>query len=185
MQVADNVRNRPTFVCNCCGCCCEQLQAVSRWGLPAVNPSGFLPSRDDAACAGCSRCARACPVGAVTMHPVLSPGSRRADLAPRFDEERCIGCGVCAGACHKGALSMARGGKARPVPSSTVEKVVRQALERNRLADLLFDEGAGAGSRFLHAAVDVILRLPPAQALLASEQVRSRFVKAALARFGA
>ncbi len=185
VQVADNVRNRPTFVCNCCGCCCEQLQAVSRWGLPAVNPSGFLPSRDDAACAGCSRCARACPVGAVTMHPVLSPGRRRADLAPRFDEERCIGCGVCAGACHKGALSMARGGKARPVPSSTVEKVVRQALERNRLADLLFDEGAGAGSRFLHAAVDVILRLPPAQALLASEQVRSRFVKAALARFGA
>jgi ferredoxin len=182
VQVADNVQNRPAFVCNCCGCCCEQLKAVSRWGLPAVNPSGFLPRCDDATCAGCSRCARACPVGAVTMHPVLSAGSRRADLAPRFDEERCIGCGVCARACHKGALAMARGGRQRPVPANTVEKVVRQAVERNRLADLLFDEGAGAGSRFLHTAVDAILRLPPAQALLASEQVRSRFVKAALAR---
>src|SRR6266540_2679368 len=184
VQIAANVKSRPTFVCNCCGCCCEQLQAVSRWGLPAVNPSGFVPLSDAARCAGCSRCARACPVGAIAMEPVLSAASRKAALAPRIDEERCIGCGVCAGACHKGALAMARGGRQRPVPSNTVERVIRMALERNRLAELLFDEGAGLGARFLHAAVDAIVKLPPAQALLANEQVRSRFVKAALSRFG-
>ena len=200
VQIADNVKSRPTFVCNCCGCCCEQLQAVSHWGLPAVNPSGFVPRHltsqppsppleggeggSPTRCAGCSRCARACPVGAIAMAPVLSAGSRKASLAPRIDEERCIGCGVCAGACHKGALAMARGGRARPVPSSTVERVIRMALERNQLAELLFDEGAGLGARFLHAAVGAIVKLPPAQALLATEQVRSRFVKAALARFG-
>ena len=184
VQVADNVRSRPTFVCNCCGCCCEQLVAVTRWGLPAVNPSGYVPRRDAAACSGCSRCARACPVGVIEMEPVRAPGNRKAALAPRIDVERCIGCGVCAGACHKGALAMEEGGRARPVPANTIERVVRQALERNRLADLLFDEGAGLGARFLHRAVDVIVRLPPAQALLASEQVRSRFVKAAMGRFG-
>ena len=184
VQVADNVKSRPTFVCNCCGCCCEQLQAVSRWGLPAVNPSGFVPLSDAARCAGCSRCARACPVGAIAMEPVLRSGSRKNGLAPRIDEERCVGCGVCAGACHKDALAMSRGGRPRPVPANTVERVIRMALERNRLAELLFDEGAGLGSRFLHHAVDAIVRLPPAQALLASEQVRSRFVRAALARFG-
>jgi len=184
VQVADNVKSRPTFVCNCCGCCCEQLQAVSRWGLPAVNPSGFIPRNDPARCAGCSRCARACPVGAIAMEPVLRSASRRNGLAPRIDDERCVGCGVCAGACHKEALAMTRGGHPRPVPANTVERVIRMALERNRLAELLFDEGAGLGSRFLHHAVDAILRLPPAQALLASEQVRSRFVRAALSRFG-
>jgi ferredoxin len=184
VQIADNVKSRPTFVCNCCGCCCEQLQAINTWGLPAVNPSGFLPRRDAATCTGCSRCARACPVGAVTMHAAPSPGHRKAALAPRFDEERCIGCGVCAGACHKGALSLARGGRPRPVPQTILEKVVRQAVERNRLADLLFDEGAGTGARFLRNAVDALLRLPPAQLLLASEQVRSRFVKAAISRLG-
>jgi Fe-S-cluster-containing hydrogenase component 2 len=182
VQVADNVQNRATFVCNCCGCCCEQLQAINRWGIAAVNPSGFLPRRDAERCAGCSRCARACPVGAITMQPVLAAGSRRADLAPSFDEERCIGCGVCAGACHKGALAMERGGRARPVPANPVEKAVRQAVERGRLADLMFDDGAGLGERFLHHAVDAIMKLPPAQALLASGQVRSRFVKAAMGR---
>jgi Fe-S-cluster-containing hydrogenase component 2 len=182
VQIADNVKKRPTFVCNCCGCCCEQLQAINTWGLPAVNPSGFFPRRDEATCSGCSRCARACPVGAVTMHPVPAPGHRRSSLAPRFDEERCIGCGVCAGACAKGSLSLTRGGRPRPVPDTILEKVVRQAVERNRLADLLFDEGAGTGARFLRNAVDAVLRLPPAQALLASEQVRSTFVKAAMSR---
>ncbi len=184
VQIADNVKSRPAFVCNCCGCCCEQLQAVSRWGMAAVNPSGFVPRHDDAACAGCSRCARACPVGAIAMEPRREAGQRKNALAPRIDEERCVGCGVCAGACHKDALEMARGGRPRAVPANSVERVVRMAVERNRLADLLFDDGAGLGERFLHRAVDAIVRLPPAQAVLAAEQVRSRFVAAALRRFG-
>ena len=184
VQIADNVKSRPIFVCNCCGCCCGQLQAITRWGLPGVNPSGFAPRWEGGRCAGCSRCARACPVAAIAMEPRREAGERRNALAPRIDEARCIGCGVCATACRKGALAMARGGRPRPVPANTVERVVRMALERNRLAELLFDEGAGRGARFLHHAVDAIARLPAAQALLATEQVRSRFVAAAVKRFG-
>jgi ferredoxin len=183
VQIADNVQRRPSFVCNCCGCCCEQLQAVNNFGLQAVNGSGFTPRRDSAACAGCSRCARACPVGAIAMVPERKAGQAKNGLAPRLDGDRCIGCGVCATACRKGALRMERGGRRRPVPASSLEKVIRQALERNRLADLLIDAGESMGMRVLHAAVKAITALPAAQRVLAAEQVRSRFVRAALGRF--
>ena len=183
VQIADNVVNRPTFVCNCCGCCCEQLQGANRWGLAAVNPSGFAPRRDAAACSGCSRCARACPVAAIEMVPERQAGKPKNGLAPSIDGERCIGCGVCASACHKGALRMEAGGAPRPVPANGVERMVRMAVERGRLADLIFDEGEGLGSRFLHRAVKALTALPPAARLLASEQVKSRFVKAALGGF--
>jgi ferredoxin len=184
-QIADNVRDRPTFFCNCCGCCCEQLQGASRWGLAAVNPSGFAPRREAATCSGCSRCARACPVAAIEMVPERKTGKQKNGLAPAVDGERCIGCGVCATACRKGAMRMEAGGSPRPVPQNGVERMVRMAMERGRLADLLFDEGAGLGSRFLHQAVQALTRLPPASRLLASEQVKSRFVRAALAGFRA
>jgi ferredoxin len=182
VQIADNVMNRPTFVCNCCGCCCEQLQAANRWGVASVNPSGFAPRREAAACSGCSRCARACPVAAIQMVPERHAGQQKSGLAPAIDGERCIGCGVCATACHKGALEMEAGGSPRPVPKDGVERMVRMAVERGRLADLLFDQGAGAGSRFLHGAVKALTALPPAAKLLASEQVKSRFVRAVLRR---
>ena len=183
VQIADNVQHRPTFVCNCCGCCCEQLQGANRWGLTSVNPSGFAPRRDAASCSGCSRCARACPVAAIEMVPERRAGAQKNGLAPAVDEERCIGCGVCATACHKGALKMEPGGAARHVPTTAVERMVRMAIERGRLADLLFDEGAGAGSRFLHHAVRALTHLPLASRAMASEQVKSRFVRAALAGF--
>ncbi len=35
VQIADNVQSRPTFVCNCCGCCCEQLQGGQPLGARA------------------------------------------------------------------------------------------------------------------------------------------------------
>ncbi|HET6922513.1 MAG TPA: 4Fe-4S binding protein, partial [Anaeromyxobacteraceae bacterium] len=132
---------------------------------------------------GCSRCARACPVGAIAMGPERVTAQVKTALRPKVDEDRCIGCGVCAGACQRKAMRMARGTGTRHVPRNSVEKAVRQALERNQLADLLFDGGDGLGSRFLHDAVKALTALPPAQKLLASEQVRSRFVRAALERF--
>jgi Pyruvate/2-oxoacid:ferredoxin oxidoreductase delta subunit len=184
VQIADNVMSRPIFLCNCCGCCCEQLRGISEFGLPAVNPSGFTPVRDAARCAGCSRCARACPVAAITMRPVREEGSRRNTLAPEIDRERCIGCGVCASACHKRALRMDRGDGPPSVPANAVERSIRMAIERGRLADLLLDGGAGMGMRFLRDAVEALLRLPPAEQILATEQVRSRFVRFALKRFG-
>ncbi|HEY3356208.1 MAG TPA: 4Fe-4S binding protein [Polyangia bacterium] len=179
VQLADNVQHRPTWICNCCGCCCEQLRAISEYGLPAVNPSGFLPRHDDATCKGCSRCARACPTLAITMGARRQTARLKNQLAPVVDEERCIGCGVCADACPQHALRLERRGPQPHVPANTIERVIRMALERGRLGHV-FDEGAGRGGRMLNDLFSAMLRLGPVQRALASEQVKSRFVRAAL-----
>jgi len=180
VQLADNVQNRPAWICNCCPCCCGQLEGVREYGLAAVNPSGFEPRHDESKCAGCSKCARACPAGAIAMEPRAVAAKRRATLMPDFDLERCIGCGVCADVCHKDALVMERGNRRRPVPSSAVDRTLRMALERGRLAEFMFETGEKRGGRFLAHALRAIVSLPGAQRALASRQLKSRFVEFAI-----
>jgi NAD-dependent dihydropyrimidine dehydrogenase PreA subunit len=180
VQIADNVKNEPAYVCNCCACCCEQLSAINKFGLPAVNPSGFEPEHHPDECKGCSRCSRACPVAAIAMTPERTGGKRKNELHPVFDSELCIGCGVCATTCKQEAIRMERRAEPSHVPVNTIERVVRQMLERGRLADLLFDESESRGAAFLNHAVRAITHLPPAERALASEQVKSRFVHFAM-----
>ncbi|HSQ00801.1 MAG TPA: 4Fe-4S dicluster domain-containing protein [Candidatus Dormibacteraeota bacterium] len=180
VQIADNVQNRPTYLCNCCGCCCGQLQPINDFGLPAVNPSGFQPVLHLERCKGCSRCARACQVTAIAMLPHRVAAKRKNDLVPQIDSDRCIGCGVCADTCLNGAMVMERRTQRPYVPLNTIERSVRMALERGKLPHLLFDVGASRGSRFLNAVMRALCALSPVERVLASEQVRSRFVRYAL-----
>lgn len=183
VQIADNVQNRPTYICNCCGCCCGQLAAINEWDLRAVNPSGFVAAVDTENCKGCSKCARACPVTAINMAPKRVEAKKKNTLEPRIAEERCIGCGVCVQACgKKAAMGMVRREQPTHVPQNAIERLIRMSLERGRLAHLLFDQSEGRGSAFFNQVVQAICSLPPVDRLLATEQVRSRFVQFALSQ---
>ena len=177
VQFGENVRESVAFVCNCCGCCCEALLAQKRFGaFRPVQTTGFLPEVDAERCNGCGACAKACPVEAMTLRPAGDPrvsGRRVASIA----EEACLGCGVCAPACRRDALRLVRRQERVIPPRDTARRVVRMALERGNLADLVFDDRALASHRILGTLLGAILRLPPVERALAREQVKSVYLE--------
>ena len=184
VQFGENVRRSVSFICNCCGCCCEAMIAARRFAaLHPIHTTAFLPAVDEARCSGCARCVRACPVeGMVTAS--ANDAARPKRMLARVDEERCLGCGVCVRACREGAIALRERGARELTPVNGAHRAVLMAIERGKLQDLLFDERVLFSHRALAAFLGAVLRLAPARRLLATRQVRSVYLEKLLERAG-
>jgi ferredoxin len=183
VQFGENVREGVNFICNCCGCCCEAMIAARRFAAAhPIHTAPFLAAVEEAACTGCERCVRACPVEALSAVSANDPRQPKRTVA-RLDAGRCLGCGVCVRTCRPGALTL----EARPertlTPLNAAHRAVLMALERGTLQDLIFDNRLLWSHRALAAFLGAVLKLPPARRLLASEQVRSRYLEALVRRW--
>jgi ferredoxin len=183
VQFGENVRQGVNFICNCCGCCCEAMIAARRFAaLHPIHTTAFLPAVDAARCNGCEKCVRACPVEAMVAVSANDPARPNRTVA-RVDEERCLGCGVCVRACRPAALSLEERGPRELTPLNSAHRAVLMAVERGTLQDLIFDNRLLWSHRALAALLGVVLKLPPAKRLLATRQVRSRYLEALARRF--
>ena len=181
VQFGENVREKVSFICNCCGCCCEAMIAARRFAfMHPVHTTAYLPEVDGAACNGCGRCLDACPVEALGLVSAHEP-RRRAARTAQLREDRCLGCGVCVRACPKGALRLKPRAERVLTPVNTAHRTVLMAIERGKLAELLVDGQSGHGHRAAAAILGAILRLPPFKQALASRQLQSRYLDRLLA----
>ena len=126
-------------------------------------------------CVACMRCAKKCPVNAIHL-AFKGHGSKKTAIV---DENICLGCGVCIDSCNKDALHMKAREKRVITPKTTMERLIRMAIERGKLQHLLFNPGSDT-QRLLGKALGILLKLPPAKQLHAKEQLRSRFINSIL-----
>lgn len=177
VQFGENVREQVNFICNCCGCCCEAMIAARRFAiLNPVQTTNFLPEVEEKNCNGCGKCVNVCPVEAmalVSANDHKNPKLKKANL----NESVCLGCGVCVRACDKQGISL-KSRKARVItPLDGTHRAVVMAIERGKLQNLIFDNQVLWSHRAMAAVLGVILKLPPIKKLLASQQVKSRYLE--------
>ncbi len=175
VQIGENVRDHPACICNCCGCCCEALQAARKFSpMQPVATTNYIPKISSDTCISCGKCVKVCPVLAIAMEEA----GEGADVKkqPVIDEEICLGCGVCARNCPTKAIELQK----RPVqvitPVNSTHRFVLQAIEKGTLQNLIFDNQAFANHRAMAAVFGTILKLPPLKQAMASKQFKSVYL---------
>lgn len=174
---SDNVRRNHRFICQCCKCCCSTLQGISKFGYPnTIVTSTFIADIDDAKCVGCGKCAKACPIEAISRTPINNPQTKKKhDVS--IDKSICLGCGVCALTCKTGAMGLVKRKQRVIHPESIFERIVLQCLERGTLQNQMFDDPGKISHKVMRAILGAFFKISPVNRALMSNVLRSTFLK--------
>jgi ferredoxin len=78
--MGENVREHPAFMCNCCGCCCEALEAVRRFSpMQPIATTNYIPKINYDDCVSCGKCEKVCPILAISMQEEVVKGDGSFD----------------------------------------------------------------------------------------------------------
>jgi len=168
VQCADNVKNRPWYICNCCSCCCSMFNAMRNYELgTTVVSAGFIAQSDSQKCQNCGSCVDACPIQCIEQR----------ESSVKVDQSICLGCGVCVSKCPSDAIKLTRRKQRIYTPNEYNEKVLAMALERNKFADQIFHDPNRLSHRTLSALINAFLKMPPVKQALTIDALKSRILK--------
>lgn len=175
---ADNVKQRPTFICQCCHDCCNTLNAISKYGCPhTIVTSNYIADIvDQDKCSGCSKCSNACPINAIKMIEDDNAKSKNKKV-PVIEKNICLGCGVCALNCKTDALRLIKRKQKVIYPETTFERVIMMCLERGTLQNQLFDDPGSITHKTMRFILGAFLNLDPVKQALMSNTLRSSFLE--------
>ncbi|MFQ6605503.1 MAG: ATP-binding protein [Fidelibacterota bacterium] len=130
-HITDNVRHKPSFICNCCGCCCHIMEGVQSGYYQGVKTSPYQAVIDEDICDYCGACFTACNVRAITLD------RNSSHRVSRVRDDICLGCGACITSCEKQAIRMEPRKKYTKPLKTKQGMFTRIAWEKGRLAPLL------------------------------------------------
>jgi ferredoxin len=151
------------------------MRAIKTFDIhPGIITSNWIMDVDISKCKGCGECAKACPIDAINIDKIQEGDKKK--MWAVSNEEVCLGCGVCSTVCKTGASTM----KSRPqrvlVPETVFDQRIAMALERGKLADLLFDNPEKLSQRALGKVIGVLEKTSTFKAAMARESLKSSFL---------
>lgn len=182
VQFGENVREEVSFICNCCSCCCEAMIAARNFGFAnPVHTTNFIPAIVQDGCTGCGKCVERCPVEALSLVSA-NDATWPAKKIVKLNEGVCLGCGLCVKSCPKNLIVLKSREKRVITPVNSAHRIVMMAIERGQLQNLIFDNQAHMSHRAMAAVLGVILKLPPIKQIMASDQIKSRYLDKLIGR---
>ncbi|MCI5210120.1 MAG: 4Fe-4S dicluster domain-containing protein [Candidatus Electrothrix sp. ATG2] len=139
-----------------------------------VISSNWMMEVNHEKCIGCGKCAKVCPVDAIRIEESEEAGKKKR--WPVRDAEVCLGCGLCSKVCANGGAVMHPRTQRIIAPETVFTQQIAMAVERGRLADLLFDDPKRLSHRALGSIVKLIEQSASFRAAMASESIKSSFV---------
>ena len=132
-HITDNIRYKPSFICNCCSCCCELLGGVLRGYPHGVAKTNYTLAVATDSCLGCGLCKKACNAEALEL---VRLGGKKKRLEIKVDH--CLGCGACISSCPTHSLSLIPA--SRPQTPEKKRDLFKQILkEKKRLTPFVLE----------------------------------------------
>jgi len=136
-HVTDNIRSKPSFLCNCCRCCCELMAGVQMGFQDGLAKTPFIAVVNQALCDYCGDCLKTCNVKCIG----LAKESRthdKADRRAKIKPDICLGCAACVSACEKEAIWLEPRDDYRVPPKNKGWMFTRILWEKGRLSPFVF-----------------------------------------------